>query len=429
MAKLTGPQIGQLQELILDAFSQREFEELLLVRLDIRLDQVISADLDWRAAARETILVAGREGWTADLLSAIAEGRPRRKDIQGLIAELLPLVESVAPQATQTPSPAAARTRAPAATSVVAELLVTEPDGAKWVHVPAGEFLMGSTESDADAYEDERPQHTVYLGAFQIMQTEVTNAMFERFVNATGHRTMAEAAGKSWVFDVNKKKWKEIAGANWRHPRGPGSNLGGLGSHPVVHVSWDDAVAYCAWAGGRLPTEAEWEKAARGTDGRKYPWGNQPPAGDLLNFADRNLDVEWADKNTEDGYQFTAPVGSYPKGASPYGALDMAGNVWEWVADWYDAAYYAGSPRSNPTGPADGEYRVLRGGCWNNDAGTSVRRPATGSSRTPGSTTSDSVASALPDSGFWFLSFWISGMGESRGGKAPSGLRDFVGRF
>lgn len=146
----------------------------------------------------------------------------------------------------------------------------------------------------------------------------------------------------------------------------------------MVHASWNDAQAYCEWAGRRLPTEAEWEKAARSTDARVYPWGDQPPAGNLLNLGDASLaeivdaavvpaGVNWPDRSIDDGYQFTAPVGSYPAGASPYGALDMVGNVWEWVNDWAGEAYYQSSPSSNPGGPDSGEYRVTRGGSWYDD--------------------------------------------------------------
>ena len=226
---------------------------------------------------------------------------------------------------------------------------------------------MGSTDADTEASSDERPQHSVYLDAFWIDRTEVTNAMFARFVAKTGHKTEAEKRGESWAFNVTTKQWKLTKGTDWQHPRGPGSDIKGLEQHPVVHMSWDDAVAYCRWAGRRLPTEAEWEKAARGTDGRKYPWGSAGVAGNLLNFADRNLDVNHADKSVDDGYQFTAPVGTYLKGASPYGALDMAGNVWEWVADWHDEKYYANLPARNPQGPDSGLLRVLRGGSWFDD--------------------------------------------------------------
>ena len=151
-------------------------------------------------------------------------------------------------------------------------------------------------------------------------------------------------------------------GADWQHPFGPESTA--EDDHPVVQVSWFDAEAYCAWAGGSLPTEAQWEKAARGTDGRTYPWGSVFD-GTWLNYCDASC--EGGDTAFDDGYRFTAPVGSYPAGASPYGALDMAGNVWEWTADWYDDGYYAVSPASNPTGPDSGQYRVLRGGSWNHD--------------------------------------------------------------
>ena len=144
---------------------------------------------------------------------------------------------------------------------------------------------MGSADSDSEAGSDEKPQHKVTLDAFWIDRTEVTNAMFAKFVAATSYKTDGEKAGKGFVLNLTSGQWEEMAGADWQHPRGPGSDLAGLDQHPVVQVSWNDATAYCAWAGRRLPTEAEWEKAARGTDGRKFPWGNQNVAGDLLNFS------------------------------------------------------------------------------------------------------------------------------------------------
>ncbi len=191
-------------------------------------------------------------------------------------------------------------------------------DGATYLYVPAGEFLMGSPDGVGD--DDEHPQHSVYLDAFWIMQTEVTNAQYAKCV----------AAGACGAPD--NSRWQDAAYAD----------------HPVTAVDWNQASAYARWAGGRLPTEAEWEKAARGTDGRTYPWGNEAPAASLANCCAFVND--------------TTPVGSYPAGASPYGALDMAGNVWEWTADWYDSGYYSQSPAQNPTGPANGNSRVVRGG-------------------------------------------------------------------
>jgi eukaryotic-like serine/threonine-protein kinase len=241
-------------------------------------------------------------------------------------------------------------------------VIETRPaDGMVMVYIPEGEFTMGSNVGEAN----EQPPHTVYLDAYWIDKTEVTNAMFAFFVVATGYQTDAEKQASSWIFDG--AGWSEVSDADWQHPRGPASDLTGLDNHPVVNVSWNDAAGYCEWAGSRLPSEAEWEKAARGRDERTYPWGNQDPAGNLLNFADANLSVDWAARSVNDGYEFTAPIGSYPAGVSPYGVLDMAGNVWEWVNDWYSETYYRVSPTSNPVGPSTGNSHVLRGGSWNHD--------------------------------------------------------------
>jgi serine/threonine-protein kinase len=238
------------------------------------------------------------------------------------------------------------------------------------LEVPAGEFKMGAASSDSQATAEEKPQHTVYLDAFWIDQTEVTNAMFQKFIGATRYQTDAEKQGSGYVFDTAAQSWSETKGADWQHPHGPTSNLEGLADHPVVQVSWNDAQQYCAWVGGALPTEAQWEKAARGDDERTYPWGNDEVASNLLNFADRNSNVDWGDKSIDDGYQFTAAVGHYPDGKSPYGALDMAGNVWEWVRDRYDEKYYANSPTRNPENTTDSDVCVVRGGGWGT---TSVR--------------------------------------------------------
>ena len=248
----------------------------------------------------------------------------------------------------------------PPAGAFAGDAWTSPTDGMVMVYVPAGEFLMGS---DSENFHEESPIHAVTLDAFWIDQMDVTNAMFARFVARTHYKTGAEWIG-AYVFNRSAKSWDKMSDANWQHPRGPSSDLSGLDGYPVVQVNWNDATAYCQWAGRRLPTEAEWEKAARGTDGRTYPWGNQKPAGNLLNFADMNLDAYWADNHINDGYQFTAPAGNYPDGASPYGALDMAGNVKQWVADWYGETYYSSTTTHNPSGPSSGEYRVMRGGSW-----------------------------------------------------------------
>jgi serine/threonine-protein kinase len=235
----------------------------------------------------------------------------------------------------------------------IGQTLTSPIDGMTLVCVPASNFLMGSTDVDGDADYDEKPQHAVYLDAYWVDQTEVTNAMFAKFVKETGYRTTAEKEGTGYAYTGNE--WGLVNGADWLHPSGPDSDLTGKDQHPVVQVSWEDAVAYCHWAGRQLPTEAQWEKAARGTDGRLFPWGNQSPSANLLNF-----DWHMGD---------TTRVGQYSSGASPYGVLDMAGNVWEWTADWYGDDYYSSQTTwRNPTGLTGGNDRVVRGGSWNYDA-------------------------------------------------------------
>jgi formylglycine-generating enzyme required for sulfatase activity len=208
------------------------------------------------------------------------------------------------------------------------------------VYVPAGAFWMGSEESDPDADADEKPQHEVTLDAFWIDRTEVTNAQYRRCIEDAVCEPPSETGSYSRDSYYGTSEFDD---------------------YPVIYVNWEQASRYCAWAGKRLPTEAEWEKAARGTDKRMYPWGDGFD-GNLVNSCDVNCELDWKEGDWDDGYVDTAPVGSYPNGASPYGALDMAGNVWEWVADWYSEDYYASLPDRNPQGPGSGVRRVLRGG-------------------------------------------------------------------
>ena len=219
-------------------------------------------------------------------------------------------------------------------------------DDMQMVYVPAGGFPMGSTDDDGDAGSEEKPQHTVYLDAYWIDRTEVTNTQYRGCVEAGACKAPTTCG------------WDEE----------PTYDDAARAGHPVVCVDWEGADAYCGWAGARLPTEAEWEKAARGAGGRIYPWGDRFD-GSKVNYCDANCEVDHKDEAADDGYARTAPVGSYPAGASPYGALDMAGNVWEWAADWYDEDYYSRSPQRNPKGPGSGESRVLRGGSWFNLSG------------------------------------------------------------
>ena len=240
------------------------------------------------------------------------------------------------------------------ATGVAHTYTPQPPFAFDWAPIPAGPFLMGSNPADdRQAETNEQPQRRVELPAYRISRTPVTVTQFGAFVQAMAYVTTAEKEGNTVIY--NGTEWAVTPGASWRRPRGPQSDVSQKSNHPVSCVSWDDAVAFCRWADVRLPTEAEWEKAARGIDGRLYPWGGAPPDGKRCNY--------------DNGVKDTTPVDAYPSGASPFDMLDMAGNVWEWCSDWYDEKYYAEAPRENPAGPADGSLRVVRGGSWWNSAG------------------------------------------------------------
>ena len=224
------------------------------------------------------------------------------------------------------------------------------------VPIPEQTFRMGSYRPTA---EDQWPVRDVSLERFYIDSHEVTNSQFAQFVSETGYKTEAETRGWSYIFDRQTGEWTQADGASWSKPGGQHTSLEGSDSLPVVHVSWNDAAAYAEWAGGRLPTEAEWECAARaGLRDFRYPWGNDSmPEGRYLANA-RQI----ADAAGGDGYQALAPVGSFP--ANRYGMFDIVGNISEWCADWYDPKYYSQGGRKSPTGPSRGKTRVVRGGSW-----------------------------------------------------------------
>jgi sulfatase modifying factor 1 len=257
-------------------------------------------------------------------------------------------------------------------------------DGARMVLIPAGWFRMGSTQEEVERmvkdcqarrfggrvcwewFQDEAPRHRVALDAFYLDTYEVTNRLFEQFVRMTGYQTTAERAGRSKAW-LEGKGLQEIVGADWRHPEGNQTVfVSHRSDHPVVTVSWFDASAYCRWAGKRLPTEAEWEYAARAGTSTLYWWGNGSPGSRLAaNLADesaRHL-VGSILAGYNDGYARTAPVGSYEP--NPWGLYDILGNVAEWTEDWY-GDFYGTSPDQNPKGPKTGRYRVIRGGAWAN---------------------------------------------------------------
>ncbi|HWU64557.1 MAG TPA: formylglycine-generating enzyme family protein [Ensifer sp.] len=280
----------------------------------------------------------------------------------------------------------------PPATGVTHEVAHDE------VSLPGGNFDMGDTFGEGRETDGEGPVHAVTLSSFRMDRTCVTNEQFAAFVLATGHVTEAERFGDSAVFapfvaadpvDITggygARWWLAVRGADWRHPFGRYSTIEDSGRHPVVHVSHQDAQAYCLWAGRALPTEAEWEYAARaGHAGRRFPWGNElePEGQHMANV----WQGDFPGRNTgADGWLATAPVGSYP--ANDFGLYDMIGNVWEWCADWYDRDYYRNSPASDPVGPGAGNRRVARGGSYLCHRSYCERyRAAARSSNTPDST-------------------------------------------
>ncbi|SIR78284.1 Formylglycine-generating enzyme, required for sulfatase activity, contains SUMF1/FGE domain [Williamsia sterculiae] len=253
---------------------------------------------------------------------------------------------------------------------------MTGPHRVEQVKVPAGEFAMGDHHGDGYPADGEKPVHPVRLSAFQIDAVTVTNAAFAEFVDSTGYRTTAEEAGASAVFqglvaddaDVVGRSsgaswWVAVRGADWAHPFGGTASLEGLEDHPVVHVSWYDASAYCRWANRTLPTEAQWERAARGSlTGARYPWGDT-----LLDPEGRWRCNIWQGdfptvNTVDDGYAGTAPVRTYAP--NDVGLWQPTGNVWEWCADFFDARWYRNADQLDPIGPVRGRRRVLRGGSY-----------------------------------------------------------------
>jgi formylglycine-generating enzyme required for sulfatase activity len=243
------------------------------------------------------------------------------------------------------------------------------------VLLAGGVFRMGTDERIGYPADGEGPVREIALDPFWIDATSVTNEQFSRFVAETGYVTAAQRHGWSFVFAghlpddfeetagvASAPWWRQVFAASWQHPEGPQSRIDGRADHPVVHISHNDALAFCEWSGKRLPTEAEWEYAARGgLDQKRYPWGDE-----LTHGGQQRCNIwqgQFPARNTlEDGYYGTAPASSFAPNS--YGLYNTCGNVWEWCADWFSPRFHVAGPRTNPGGPPSGTHRVIRGGSY-----------------------------------------------------------------
>lgn len=317
------------------------------------LSATAPATADGQATASAALALAGATA-TAEMAAATqAAQQAAASETAG--AALNATAASVATAAAASPTPTAAATR-----------VVWSADGMSLAYVPPGPFLFGSADGDGAASDDEKPQVQIEMDGYWIDRTEVTVEQFQIFVDATDYETDAERGCCDGLYAdpggfVYSPDPLYVHNASWRLPQGSGAPEA-LPRHPVVQVSWNDAIAYCTWAGRRLPTEAEWEKAARGATGLIYPWGDEFD-GRRLNYCDLNCSAAWHG-TIDDTFPRTGTAGVFATGASPYDVLDLSGNVWEWINDFYDFRGYAGVPTANPPGLGSGLTHVLRGGSW-----------------------------------------------------------------
>jgi formylglycine-generating enzyme required for sulfatase activity len=306
-----------------------------------------------QSTEHETIEKASREKEEKDVTEKIEEPKsvatkqkPSLKTIAAIVSMIvifaaifgLPWKQwfATAPDITVTPINTAPITSLPTE--------ITDLTGATMRLVPAGDFTMGSENGAVD----EKPVHTVYLDAFYMDKYEVTNALYKACVDVGGCTPPQQTSSYTRSSYYGNSEFDD---------------------YPVIYVGWNQAKTYCKWRGASLPTEAQWEKAARGADARVYPWGNAFD-GTKANFCDKNCPFIYADKTIDDNFADTAPIGSYESEKSPYGVYDLAGNILEWTTDWYSDTYYKNSSPSNPIGPTSGLYRVLRGGSWSKSVKT-----------------------------------------------------------